>query len=350
MRRRALTPMILAVILATAIVLAWLLWPRPRSVEIIRLSEAPATRLLAINGKIRPQLAIDVQAPLGGTLRALPFDVGAQVQAGAILARIDDAPEAAAIDQARAAVGAQEATLAQAHRDLARYEALGQFAARREVEERRLVVTEGARELRRRRAALVEASEQRDRRIIRAPFSGIILERPVDPGQVVGADTVIYRLADLNLPEVSAEIDEVYAAEVKPGARALVRLPGTPRPLRARVLHVEPLVDPATGAREARLELLDAPAEAPDGLTATINVIVDQRRAALSVPRSAILQLGQETYVRVVSEDDIVGQRRVQIVDWPAERVIVESGLRGGERILGSPSAARVGERVTSAE
>src|SRR5690606_26287553 len=218
MKRRTLIIAVLLV-LAAGIAATWLLWPGAPRVEVIQIVEAPATRVLAINGKIRPQLLVEVQAPVGGTIRVLPFDVGARVSAGTVLARIDDAPEVAAIAQATAAVAAQEATVAQAQRDLARYEALGEFVAKREVEEKRLAVTEGARELQRRRAAVTETSEQRDRRVIRAPFSGVILDRPVDPGQVVGADTVIYRLADLSRPEISAEIDEIYAAEVRPGAK-----------------------------------------------------------------------------------------------------------------------------------
>ena len=114
MRRRTRVTVSLAVVVTAAIALAWLLSPRAPTVEVIRLTEAPATRLLAINGKIRPQLSVDVQAPVGGTLRALPFDVGARVQVGAVLARIDDAPETAAIAQARAAVASQEATAVQA--------------------------------------------------------------------------------------------------------------------------------------------------------------------------------------------------------------------------------------------
>ncbi len=343
MKRRSL---VIAVLIASLLATAWLLWPQPPRVAVLRLAEAPAMRVLAINGKIRPLLSVEIQSPVGGALRELPFDVGARVSAGTVLARIDDAPEAAAIAQALAAVAAQEATLAQARRELARYEGLGQFAARREVEERRLAVTEGIRELQGRRAAVEEASKQRERRVIRAPFAGVILDRPVDPGQVVAANVVIYRLADLSTPQISAEVDEVYAAQVRPGARAVVSLPGTPRPLRATVLHIEPLVDPATGAREMRLQLLDTPEQAPAGLTVTINLIVDERKSALSIPRSAVLGTGASTRVRLLDDRDIVRERPVRIADWPAEQVIVESGLKAGERILASPASARPGQRV----
>src|SRR5690606_6761246 len=136
------------------------------------------------------------------------------------------------------------------------------------------------------------------------------------------------------------------AAEVKPGTPAVVSLPGTSRRLRATVLHVEPLVDPATGAREARLQLLEAPTEAPAGLTVTVNLIVDERKAAISIPRSAVLKDGTGTRVRVVDGESIVRERAVRIVDWPAEAVIVEAGLSAGDLLLVAPGSARPGQRV----
>jgi HlyD family secretion protein len=68
--------------------------------------------MLAVNGTVRPRLSVEVQAPVAGTLTALPFDVGAQVAAGELLARIDEAPQRAAIAEAQAAASAQAATLA----------------------------------------------------------------------------------------------------------------------------------------------------------------------------------------------------------------------------------------------
>lgn len=277
---------------------------------------------------------------------ALPFDVGDRVEAGQILARIDDAPEQAAIAEAEASVETQQATLAQARRELARFVALGQFATRREVEQRRLAVLEDERELKRRNAAVVQASELRDRRVLRAPFSGAILERPVDPGQVVGLESVIYRLADLSSPEVSIDVDEVYAAEIRPGMEAMISMPGQARQLQARVLHVEPRVDPATGARAVRLGLIGAAIDAPSGLTVTVNLLIERREGAISVPRSAVISSGSSAKVRVVGKDNVVIERAVTFIDWPAETVIVTSGLQPGERILVEPDAAKLGEKV----
>src|SRR5690606_7712432 len=116
----------------------WFLAPRDKEVATLLIKTAPAERLLAVNGRIRPRLQVDIRPALGGELVALPFDVGDRVSAGQVLARVDDAPEAAAIAEAEASVQTQQATVAQAQRDLARFVALGQFATKREVEQLRL--------------------------------------------------------------------------------------------------------------------------------------------------------------------------------------------------------------------
>jgi len=331
---------------ALAIAGYWFFAPRDQAVATLIVRGAPADRILAVNGRIRPRLQVDIRPSLGGELVALPFDVGDRVAAGQILARIDDAPEQAAIAVALASVTTQQATLAQARRELARFVALGQFATKREVEKLRLAVLEGERELNRRQAAVVQASELRDRRVLRAPFSGVILERPVDPGQAVGLESVIYRLADLSSPEVSIEVDEVYAAEIRQGMEATVSMPGQTRLLTATVRHVEPRVDPATGARAVRLSLIGEAIDAPSGLTVTVNLLIERRAGAISVPRSAVIPSGSSAKVRVVGKDNVVVERPVAYIDWPAESVIVTSGLQPGERILVEPDSAQPGEKV----
>jgi HlyD family secretion protein len=324
----------------------------PRTVEVVTITArfAPSERILAVNGRIRPRLQVDIRPSVGGELTALPFDVGDSVENGQVLARIDDAPELAAIAEAEASVRTQEATLAQARRDFRRFEALGEFVSRRDLEQRRLAVVEGERELNRRQAGVTQVRELRERRVLRAPFAGVILERLVDPGQTVGLESIIYRLANLSRPEVTAEIDEIYAAEVRPGMEARVSLPGEDRQLRAVVSHVEPRVDPATGARDVRLELIDEAVNAPSGLTVTVNLLIERRSSAISVPRSAIVQSGNRATVRIVDEGGEVIERPIRFLDWPAEEVIVTSGLKAGERIMVDPDSAAPGDKVAVAD
>lgn len=157
---------------------------------------------------------------------------------------------------------------------------------------------------------------------------------------------MIYRLADLTAPEVTVEVDEAYAAEIRPGMEARVSFPGQAGELRAAVAHVEPRVDPATGARDVRLTLVDGAAEVPSGLTVTVNLVIERRDRAISVPRSALILGGDAAKVRLVGKDGVVSERAVSFIDWPAETVIVTRGLAEGERLLADPEAAQPGEKV----
>src|SRR5690606_20359196 len=140
-----------AAALALAGLLAWwLLAPRAAEVETIAVQRGEVTRALAVNGRIRPRQSVAVQSPVAGTLLDLPYDVGDRVEAGTPIARVDDGPQRAAIAEAAAAIAAQEAVLAQARRDYERFAALGEFVSKRQLEEARLAVQEGARELERR--------------------------------------------------------------------------------------------------------------------------------------------------------------------------------------------------------
>lgn len=343
MRRVALIGVMLLGVVAFA---GWLLWPHAVAVDLIEVKRAPAVRMLAVNGTIRPRLSVEVQAPVAGTLTALRFDVGAQVPTGELLARVDDAPQRAAIAEAVAAVSAQEAAQAQARRDLARYVALGQFVTRQRREEARLAVDQGAQELNRRRAVVAQAREVQQRYEIRAPFAGVILERPVDPGQTIGLSTVLYRLADLSAPEIAAEVDESYAAALSIGGEALIGLPGRSQPLRAAIVHIEPRVNPSTGARQVRLRATGPIEGMPSGLTISVNLIIEREQAVISIPRSAILRPDSSPSVRVVDADQRVAERRIRFVDWPAEAVTVTEGLEPGMRILADPQAAAPDTRV----
>jgi membrane fusion protein (multidrug efflux system) len=85
----------------------------------------------------------------------------------------------------------------------------------------------------------------------------------------------------------------------------------------------------------------------PVGLTVNANVIVSEVEDALSVPRSAIVTEGTQSHVLVVA-DGVAVQREIEFSDWPAERVIVTSGLSEGDRVILDPAEIAAGQPVTA--
>jgi len=336
--------------LVVAIAGAWFFWPQPPRVQTLSIMAGEASRVLAVNGRIRPRLSVDVKSPVPGRITLLPFDVDQRVAQGTLIARIDDAPQLAAIRQAQSLLATQKEALAQALRDQARYEKLAEIVGTQRVELARLAVRQAQDEVLRMTASVEQAREIQARHQIHAPFSGIITERPVDPGQTVSSDTTVYRLADTSMPEVVAYVDELYAADLSVGVTATITIPGETKPLTAKIIHMEDRVDPATGARAVRLAFDQPPMRAPAGLTVSANLIVERRSSAISIPRSAILGPSTAPRVRLLNDAGEVVEQHIGFVDWPSEKVIVTSGLQPGMHILADPLAAEPGERVRAAD
>ncbi|HSO48779.1 MAG TPA: hypothetical protein VLQ68_12720, partial [Rhizobiaceae bacterium] len=113
------------------------------------------------------------------------------------------------------------------------------------------------------------------------------------------------------------------------------------------VSFVAPVVDETTGGLAVKIAF-DEPQNAPVGLTVTANIIVEQRDAAISAPRSAISKAGSTSSVFVLVE----GKARltaVSVIDWPAERLVVTDGLKAGDRLVVDANGLVDGQPVATA-
>jgi membrane fusion protein (multidrug efflux system) len=111
------------------------------------------------------------------------------------------------------------------------------------------------------------------------------------------------------------------------------------------VSFVSRRVDVSTGGLGIEIAF-DAPVTAPIGLTVTTNIIVDQRDAALTVPRTAILTSGDQQGVLLV-RDGTAQFQALTMVDWPAARLIVSDGLAAGDQVVTDAAGITPGQTVT---
>lgn len=337
---------IAALVLALA---SFMLWrsSRPVPVGVIEAQQGPAERVLAISGRTRPQVTVNIVSKVPGQIVRLAKEEGDAVKAGELLVQLEaDAPRAA-LDEVGSKITLQQRAVAEAERGFRRIEQLRaqglatvkEFdSAKFELDQARLAL-DGLAATRREVAARL-----RDNTIL-APVTGVVLSRPVDAGQVVGAQTTIYEIAPLADVEVEADVDEQYLAEIREGLKADVLVPGRSQPISATLHYVSPKVDARTGGAKIRLRF-DQPVEGlRSGLTADVNIIVERRDAALTVARSAILGRDRSARVLVVA-DGRVEARPISFLEWPSERVIVLNGLTAGQQLVAAPRADLIGEKV----
>ena len=341
--------------------LAWALRQRlqqPPLVATATVQREDVARLLAVTGRVRPQFTNTVRPTVGGRLVELRFAEGDAVREGAVMARIDDGPERARLAQARASVAEQKTAVEQSERDARRSEELWRagLIPQSDYEEAETAL-EGAQE----RLVELEQSVAEIRAALRdfelrAPIDGWVLRRPVDPGQTVAADTVLYELSTRSEPMVEIDVDELYLTEIEDGLPAVIApLRDTGERWTGRVDYVGRKVDPSTGAGIVRLvfdeEHQQRVAELPVGLSLDVNIEVARHDDVPVVPREAVAGLGGQPFVYVVRSldegDDARAQRvEIEVIDWPAPRLVVRAGLEEGDRVVLDPRSVAEGTEV----
>ena len=239
---------------------------------------------LLLTGTVERTL-VELAAPVSETLVELRVERGQHVRRGELIARLDPtlADAEAAGAEARLA-GARTADM-MATNDLERFAGLRQahVAAQHDFERAKLARDEAAARLREAESLLAAAQHRVEERSLRAPVDGIVDQLPFYLGERVPAGGVVCVLLEAGTPWVRVWIPEQRVAGVHPGLAAAATIDGLAAPLAARVLDVarEPEFTPHFALTErdrvhlvyeARVALLDAPADLRPGLPAEVRL------------------------------------------------------------------------------
>lgn len=319
---------------------------KPKLVAVETVAPGPVTQILAVNGRVAAREDVTLRSSVSALVADVLVAEGDLVEAGAVLLRLDDQQARAVVDQARAALEQGKVRQKQAEAAAERARALGENTSRSNREDTELASAAAGNEVARLQAALEQAESQLDKYTITAPLGGTILTRPVARGQLVDSQTELMTIADLGELVVETDVDELFSSHMRKGLKALLMPAGETVARQGTVAFAAPKVDPSTGGRAIRIAF-DVPADLPVGLTVNANIVVEELTDALSVPRGALIIEGSETRVLVVA-DGVAATRQITFDDWPADRVVVTSGLAAGDRVIVDPSRITPGLAVTA--
>ncbi|WP_419320853.1 efflux RND transporter periplasmic adaptor subunit [Caulobacter sp. ErkDOM-E] len=338
-------------IVAAALVVALTAWVlvsrRPPQVAVVVIEPRTIEQALSVVGRARPAELIQVSSPNPGQVISLLHDEGDQVLPGdpmaVILASVEQAQTDADAARARAArAQAKEAQLVYQRtrtlheRGFAAKAALDAAKASLETAQANVAAADAG----------LRASTERSREFtIRAPMAGVVLVRPIDNGQVVAAGAPLFQLGSARGVEIRAEVEEAYADRLSAGQTARAALSGSPGIFAARVTEVSPRVDSSTGGRTVRLAAEGSQTLTP-GRSIDVTIVIDQRQAAIVVPRSAVVDATAAPKVYVVNAANLVEIRKITVARWPSVQAIVESGLKAGDRVVLEPTSTKPGAHI----
>ncbi|WBX83108.1 efflux RND transporter periplasmic adaptor subunit [Sphingosinicella microcystinivorans] len=358
-RRRVL---IVAAILVAAAVAAWLVFGggaetpaenpeagRPSITVIVPGTTQVADSVRAVGSiAARRDMPVGVQGE-GGAVTAVLVDAGDYAQKGQVLARIDRSVLEQQVSQLQASVirARADAALAQSELDRAQSLVARGFISKADIE-RRTATRDGANAAVNVAAAqLREAQARLGRLDIRAPEAGLILERNVEPGQVVSSGSpAVFRMAQNGAMEMRALVAEQDLAGIEVGQSATVQLIGSATEYAGRVWMVEPVINPQTRQGLVRIALSGDRSLRPGGFASGRIEVGTADRPLL--PESAVMGDAESSYVYVVAEDGTVERRDVKVGTVSSAGVAISGGLSGKEQVVMSAGAfLNPGEKVS---
>ncbi len=339
--------------------------------------------LLNASGYVTPRRRATVAAKITGRVTGVFFDEGMPAKEGQLLATLDDSDAKRALDSAIADRDASQAAIADlqvqlkyAEIELHRAEELRaqqvqsqEFldTARTNVDSLKAKIALAKQQVEAAAARIQQAQQGVDNCIIRAPFSGIIVSKDAQVGEMVSpisagggfTRTGIATIVDMNSNETEVDVNEAYIARVQPGQKVMATLDAYPDwQIPSHVRTIIPTADRQKATVKVRISFdkLD-PRILPDmGVKVAFLNEEDSSKKAKSkdpgsaakaiIPQSAVHAAGSASYVFTV-RDGKVERRAVTLGRQVGSDVEVIAGVGAGDPlVVRGPENLRDGQKV----
>lgn len=169
--------------------------------------------------------------------------------------------------------------------------------------------------------------------VFRAPVSGFVVEKTAVKGLHVTPGQSLYKVSDISVVWVEADIYESELAAVKVGDGATVTVDAYPgEPFTGRVIYIYPYLDDKTRTNRVRVQLTNRGGRLKPGMYANVEV-KSRGRSGLVVPTNAVLDSGTEQVVFIAQGDGRFRPQRVTIGRRLGDSTEILEGLKEGEQV-----------------
>jgi HlyD family secretion protein len=306
------------------------------TVTVIVPGRQQVTRIITATGNLaaKRDIPVGVSGEGGRVVRVL-VDRGQWVAAGQTLAIIERsvqtqqaAQQSAQIEVARADARLQQSNLERAQALVARG-----FISKAELEDKRATRDAALARVRLAQAQLAETRARMGLLDVRAPTAGLILDRSVEVGQVVGPGSgALFRMAEGGQMELRAKLAQEDLQRLSVGEPASVTPVGSTIAYKGAIWQISPIIDPQSRQGEARILIPYNPNLRPGGF-GSVQITAGAADAPL-LPESAVQNDDSGSYVYLVGPDNKIVRRNIHIASVNDQGIVVGDGLSGNERVV----------------
>jgi membrane fusion protein, multidrug efflux system len=340
------------------------LMSRPVPVQVAATEQRPMPVYLTALGTVTPYMSVTVKARVSGQLLPVRFTEGQEVKQGETIMVIDPSPYQAALDQAKGSLAHDQALLANAQKEFARYQALfdAGVVSKEVVDANQATLGQYQGAIASDQAAVQTAQLQLNWCYIQAPISGKIGLRLVDPGNVITANTtnlviinqlrpiaVYFTLPESQLPQVLQKLSHDRKLQADAYDRADVQKLQT-----GQLLTTDNQIDTTTGTARLKAVFANNDESLFPNQFVNIHLVLESRPNALVVPSAAIQSGVQGTFVWTTDKDQngntVAKIQPVKVALAEGQVTILDSGPAAGANVVvDGADRLRPGQIVTVA-
>lgn len=296
--------------------------PGPVAVETAAAEARTLPRIVSAVGSVESPEPTVVAVEVPGTVVFLDVPEGKRVEAGHVLARLDDS-------ELRAAVAEDRARFQNAEDRLRRVRRLhDQGVASAQVLDDAVSARDAAR-------AALDASLTRLRKTaVRAPFDGVLGLRQASRGDYLAPGDPIVRITQVDRLDLLFGVPQRHAGEVAVGQKVLGSVGRCEARVEAAVTAVDPRVDPTTRTLQIEARVPNPDGTLAPGMAVRVRLVTGEIPDAIVVPQEALVRQGTKHLVYVVGDDHTVATREVHPGEFFVDGVQVTGDLEAGEEVV----------------
>lgn len=310
----------------------------PVAVQIAPVVDITLAETVRGVGTLRPIQSVEIRPEAAGRIKAVHFQEGGFVSRNKLLFEIEEQRQVQRLASSRAVLDQAKTRLDNLRRNYDRIKTLYEqnLVSRDEYDRVRTELDSASSEVTRLEAQVGLAREDLGDTLIRAPFSGFISGRLVDPGAFVSLGQVLAVVYQTDSLEISFMIPERYSAEVELGQEVMVEVSAYPgQRFIGEVNFVSPSVDESTRNFEVKGFIDNPENRLRPGSFASAVLLLGYREAALVIPERSLVATRDGYLVFVAdSEKEQVESRRVSIGARRPGMVEIVVGLAPGEHVV----------------
>jgi membrane fusion protein (multidrug efflux system) len=309
------------------------------STDVMRVEARELRQLLPLSGSLRAVNQAAVKAKVGGDVREVLVREGEEVKAGQVLIKMDASEYQARVGQARGALSAARGQLdiatkardnnkALLEKGFISKNAFDNAASQYDIARANVESANGALDVAQKAAADT---------VIRAPISGLVSSRTVQPGEKVSPDNRLLDIVDLRQMELEAAVPAADIMNVALAQDVQVKVEGLAAPLTGKVARINPSTQAGSRSILVYIQIDNPRSVLRVGMFGEAQLTLARKSGVLTVPQSAVQAAGGNAFVYAV-ENGKLARKPVTLGmrgdDGEGGAVEIVQGLDSGAQVV----------------